>query len=187
MVTAIVRGNMNGPVFMVSWENTLTPRWVLSIRIWDCLNPLFHRQWATICPGKVSAILQRMNSIIHDIDFVLFDRGFYSRELMLDLSWMERPNLLIVPKIYGWWMNFGPWYRVRERSSCMNSPYNRMDIRSLRIRTLHSWNRSMITAQSSIMTGDSPQTYSTQTLETDEYAIKTKRKDNRIPFFPVCI
>ncbi|MHB8359299.1 MAG: hypothetical protein ACYDCP_07360 [Thermoplasmataceae archaeon] len=28
---------------------------------------------------------------------------------------------------------------------------------------------------------DSPQTYPTQTLETDEYAIKTKRKDNRIP------
>ena len=39
----------------------------------------------------------------------------------------------------------------------------------------------MITAQSSIMTMDSPQTYPTQTLETDEYAIKTKRKDNRIP------
>lgn len=56
MVTAIVRGNMNGPVFMASCEYILTPRWVLSIRIWDCLNPLFHRQWATICPGKVSDI-----------------------------------------------------------------------------------------------------------------------------------
>ncbi len=49
-------------------------------------------------PGEVSGILQRMNSITHDIDLVLFDRGFYSRELMLALSGMDIPYLIFVPK-----------------------------------------------------------------------------------------
>ena len=49
-------------------------------------------------PGEVSGILQRMNGITHDIDLVLFDRGFYTKELMLALSGMDMPYLIFVPK-----------------------------------------------------------------------------------------
>ena len=49
-------------------------------------------------PGEVSDMLQRMNSITHDIDLVLFDRGFYSKDLMLSLSGMDMPYLIFVPK-----------------------------------------------------------------------------------------
>ena len=49
-------------------------------------------------PSEVSGMLPLFRNITGNIDLVLFDRGFYSRELMLELQRLEVPYLIFVPK-----------------------------------------------------------------------------------------
>jgi hypothetical protein len=49
-------------------------------------------------PTVVTGILHRIRSITGEIDLALFDRGFYSKDLMISLQSMEIPYLIFVPK-----------------------------------------------------------------------------------------
>ncbi len=49
-------------------------------------------------PDEVSGMLNRIRKITGSIDLVLFDRGFYSKELMMKLQDLRIPYLIFVPK-----------------------------------------------------------------------------------------
>lgn len=49
-------------------------------------------------PDEVSGMLKRIRNITGSVELVLFDRGFYSRELMLTLQELHIPYLIFVPK-----------------------------------------------------------------------------------------
>ncbi|MGC8562623.1 MAG: transposase [Thermoplasmata archaeon] len=52
-----------------------------------------------IMPAEVLSLLETIRTIIPNIDLVLFDRGFYSKDLMVRLSSLPVPYLIFVPKM----------------------------------------------------------------------------------------
>jgi hypothetical protein len=48
--------------------------------------------------SEVLSLLGSIRTVIPNIDLILFDRGFYSRELMVRLSNLSIPYLIFVPK-----------------------------------------------------------------------------------------
>ncbi len=51
-----------------------------------------------IMPAEVLSLLETIRTIIPNIDLVLFDRGFYSKDLIVGLSSIPVPYMISVPK-----------------------------------------------------------------------------------------
>ncbi len=51
-----------------------------------------------IMPAEVMSILETIKAVVPSIDMLLFDRGFYSRDLIVRLSSLPVPYLIFVPK-----------------------------------------------------------------------------------------
>lgn len=51
-----------------------------------------------IMPAEVVSLLETIRTVVPNIDLVLFDRGFYSKDLMVRLSTAPYPYLIFVPK-----------------------------------------------------------------------------------------
>lgn len=51
-----------------------------------------------IIPAEVMSILETIRTYLPDIDLLLFDRGFYSKDLMVRLGSLSIPYIIFVPK-----------------------------------------------------------------------------------------
>ena len=51
-----------------------------------------------IMPSEVLSLLELIGTVLPNIDLVLFDRGFYSKDLMVRLSTLPVPYIIFVPK-----------------------------------------------------------------------------------------
>ena len=51
-----------------------------------------------IMPAEVISVLETIKTVVPTIDLVLFDRGFYSKDLIVRLSSLPVPYLIFVPK-----------------------------------------------------------------------------------------
>ncbi|MCW6158598.1 MAG: transposase [Thermoplasmatales archaeon] len=51
-----------------------------------------------IMPAEVMSILETIKTVVPSIDLLLFDRGFYSKDLIVRLSSLPVPYLIFVPK-----------------------------------------------------------------------------------------
>jgi len=69
----------------------------------------------------VAWCLSVVEPLVKSISLVLFDREFYSNELMLTLSKTKYPYLIFVPKILKFERNLLKWRKMKRKMSSKSS------------------------------------------------------------------